>query len=249
MHSKPRGFTLIELLVVIAIIAILAAILFPLFLRAKERARASSCLSNMKQIGVAIQLYVDTYNGCYPDQGSVGIAYTGGDYNNGLGQQWINSFSHRYRDSAGRPAGVALVLSKFVKNMNVFKCPSEWRKTPPGVFDFGLTYETGTSYYVKHGLCYFADMQRRPVTSSQVKYPTRATLLYEAAWHSGRYPYIWDTVYWRTSTERTPMRVSAVFLDTHVGVVDIPYNEVSAYDLNWYLYGGWDLSKGARDRR
>jgi len=54
---KKRGFTLIELLVVIAIIAILAAILFPVFSRAREQARESACLSNAKQIGLAIQMY------------------------------------------------------------------------------------------------------------------------------------------------------------------------------------------------
>jgi prepilin-type N-terminal cleavage/methylation domain len=54
---KSTAFTLIELLVVIAIIAILAAILFPVFAQARERARAASCLSNMKQFGLAIQMY------------------------------------------------------------------------------------------------------------------------------------------------------------------------------------------------
>jgi len=57
-----RGFTLIELLVVIAIIAILAAILFPVFARAREKARQASCQSNLKQIGLAIQMYMGDYD-------------------------------------------------------------------------------------------------------------------------------------------------------------------------------------------
>ncbi len=61
-HMQRRGFTLIELLVVIAIIAILAAILFPVFARAREKARQSSCLSNMKQLGLSIQMYVQDYD-------------------------------------------------------------------------------------------------------------------------------------------------------------------------------------------
>jgi len=61
-----RGFTLIELLVVIAIIAILAAILFPVFARAREKARQSSCLSNTKQIGLAVLQYVQDYDETFP---------------------------------------------------------------------------------------------------------------------------------------------------------------------------------------
>lgn len=61
-----RGFTLIELLVVIAIIAILAAILFPVFARAREKARQSSCLSNIKQIGLGTLMYVQDYDETFP---------------------------------------------------------------------------------------------------------------------------------------------------------------------------------------
>jgi prepilin-type N-terminal cleavage/methylation domain-containing protein/prepilin-type processing-associated H-X9-DG protein len=63
---KPRVFTLIELLVVITIIAILAAILFPVFAQARERARAVACLSNTKQIGTALMMYTQDYDELYP---------------------------------------------------------------------------------------------------------------------------------------------------------------------------------------
>jgi prepilin-type N-terminal cleavage/methylation domain-containing protein/prepilin-type processing-associated H-X9-DG protein len=62
---KKHGFTLIELLVVIAIIAILAAILFPVFARAREKARQTSCLSNLKQIGLSHQMYAQDYDECF----------------------------------------------------------------------------------------------------------------------------------------------------------------------------------------
>ena len=63
---RSKGFTLIELLVVIAIIAILAAILFPVFARAREKARQASCQSNLKQINTAFLMYVQDYDECWP---------------------------------------------------------------------------------------------------------------------------------------------------------------------------------------
>jgi len=64
--KKRRGFTLIELLVVIAIIAILAAILFPVFAQARDKARQTTCLSNMRQIGTGLLMYLQDYDEIYP---------------------------------------------------------------------------------------------------------------------------------------------------------------------------------------
>jgi prepilin-type N-terminal cleavage/methylation domain-containing protein/prepilin-type processing-associated H-X9-DG protein len=77
LTTRPRvGFTLIELLVVIAVIAILAAILFPVFSAAREMARKTTCLSNMKQIGTAVQMYSQDWDELLP---SSGAGDSGGD--------------------------------------------------------------------------------------------------------------------------------------------------------------------------
>ncbi|MCE5238906.1 DUF1559 domain-containing protein [bacterium] len=103
-----KGFTLIELLVVIAIIAILAAILFPVFAKAREKARQSSCLSNLKQLGLAAMQYAQDYDErivkCY--------------------LYWSSTFSqtqYRWYWQANSNPGM---LWPYVKNSQVFMCPS-----------------------------------------------------------------------------------------------------------------------------
>jgi prepilin-type N-terminal cleavage/methylation domain-containing protein len=80
-----RGFTLIELLVVIAIIAILAAILFPVFAQAREQARKSMCLSNCKQLGTAMQMYAQDYDDMLPGWDNPGAPRSRA---NGAGRSW-----------------------------------------------------------------------------------------------------------------------------------------------------------------
>lgn len=267
-HHRRRGFTLIELLVVIAIIAILVAILFPVFSRAREKGREASCKSNMKQIGTAIQQYLDDWDGCYPDHASPrfpqafvdsGFAEYRTPYSNEMGGAWISWFTHRYRYKVGnsyQPAGIARTLRSYVKSLDVFKCPSEW-KTRPIDSPTWLPYEEGSSYYVKHAMTYFANKRGRPLKMSEVKFPTRATLMYEEAWHGGNNrPFLWDAGFWgsRSDRERT-RKVAAIFMDTHVGFIDVPYINTSGYDGNWYFYQGsnknpgshTDLAAGARD--
>ncbi|MGC8666716.1 MAG: DUF1559 domain-containing protein [Chthonomonadales bacterium] len=109
--SGGRAFTLIELLVVIAIIAILAAILFPVFAQARESARMTSCLSNMRQLGTALRMYGQDYDETYPN---IRIWAPGnGDLNKGL--IWKN------------------VVMPYIKNKQIFACPSNpYAKLTPG---------------------------------------------------------------------------------------------------------------------
>ncbi len=144
---KRRGFTLIELLVVIAIIAILAAILFPVFAQAREKARQTACLSNNKQLGLSVTMYRQDYDGrdpgpgdgghCPPASGSAAWdpAQWGpwmGEVTNSkaLGADWVPCYQI---DSKGVVAGTnwdkfgpeAGALFPYVKNKQVFLCPSE----------------------------------------------------------------------------------------------------------------------------
>ena len=101
MLHRRRGFTLIELLVVIAIIAILAAILFPVFARAREKARQSSCLSNVKQIGLGMLMYVQDYDERFPTL---------------------------YHGESPR-TDVVMKIDPYIMNLNIWDCPSAARET------------------------------------------------------------------------------------------------------------------------
>ncbi len=109
---KKKGFTLIELLVVIAIIAILAAILFPVFSRAREQARKSTCLSNLKQLAQGMQMYAQDWDEVLP----MGLP---GCVNRGAKQWWS-------------------AIYPYVKNVQILHCPSTsnpwtWFSNPGGV--------------------------------------------------------------------------------------------------------------------
>ena len=117
--SKRGAFTLIELLVVIAIIAILAAILFPVFAQAREKARQSVCLSNQKQIGTAVMMYIQDYDEVFPSQSYNGVDYTplGGQNVDGmplLNSGIVNSFGWNYKDR----------VLPYTKNEQIWVCPT-----------------------------------------------------------------------------------------------------------------------------
>lgn len=174
MIRSHQAFTLIELLVVIAIIAILAAILFPVFGEARNKARQAQCLSNGKQIGTAIRMYVDDHDGRWPP-------FSGFNTNPPPG-----SAGHR---------GPEATLKPYTRTDELFRCNSD----VGGVVTSGRTYyETfGQSYSLTSGcfsiipgLSYSNDQdvtdpggwfgwQPRTVTDSEFQYPSETRILRE----------------------------------------------------------------------
>lgn len=129
-NQKRKAFTLIELLVVIAIIAILAAILFPVFARARENARRSSCLSNLKQIGLGAMMYIQDYDERYPQAywyKSATFTKSASDY---VTQTKAGTPGARFRtgDAGGSPSGNYVswmdLIHPYVKSTQLFECPS-----------------------------------------------------------------------------------------------------------------------------
>ena len=117
-HQKKKAFTLIELLVVIAIIAILAAILFPVFARAREKARQASCQSNLKEIALAELMYAQDYDERF----------------------W---FAHPYQFPGTAYLDIPNLYYPYLKNWQIFQCPSDARTVNPaaGVSSYGFRYD------------------------------------------------------------------------------------------------------------
>src|SRR5688572_2416752 len=128
-RSRP-AFTLIELLVVIAIIAILAAILFPVFAQARSKARQAGCLSNQKQIGTGIMMYAQDYDERLPACHSWGLG-------------WTPAVQGRY---------IQQLTAPYVKNEPIWFCPEVGRDRALTVLDPKIkTYgANGTSYIWNH---------------------------------------------------------------------------------------------------
>jgi prepilin-type N-terminal cleavage/methylation domain-containing protein len=149
MNRKHRGFTLIELLVVIAIIAILAAILFPVFAQAREKARQSACMSNMKQIGTGVMMYLQDWDDTYPMSRLIRLPKSA-DCN-----QRIVTWKHE--------------ILPYVKNIDVFKCPSNpYNKIPDETKNATAEgYATFPVSYAYNGAILWEQIKNQPVLRAQ----------------------------------------------------------------------------------
>lgn len=206
------GFTLIELLVVIAIIAILAAVLFPVFSRAREKARQTACTSNLKQIGLAFRMYTDDWDECFLIMGYPGP------------------------EDAPLPRGGAhftFALQPYMKNVEIFRCPSK----PDLVPTSSVGYDPNTQYFVgqytwsvvaphiSYGVnsyitAIYVLLNNRPFSFPEVKEPARLALAGDGtnSW-SWAYPvgskYNWPA-HPRRSDPRHNEGANFLFCDGHV---------------------------------
>jgi prepilin-type N-terminal cleavage/methylation domain-containing protein/prepilin-type processing-associated H-X9-DG protein len=166
--KQQRGFTLIELLVVIAIIAILAAILMPVFAKAREKARMASCQSNLKQIGTAMMMYSQDYDEKYPN----GRVFHG----------------HPTRpgpcDCDGGPNGGCnftwkAAIAPYLKNKDVFKCPSNPVNNSR---DEGWRWSDTTVSYALNGNRFNTDPNAPPLKLASIDKPAQTIMVLESTW-------------------------------------------------------------------
>ncbi len=178
---RKHGFTLIELLVVIAIIAILAAILFPVFARAREKARQTSCLSNCKQMGLAAMMYLQDYDSTYPK------AYLFPACNMGsLGYNYGNWY---------------VLLVPYVKNGQIYVCPSLSANKSGSTYSiaalgikyaslgYGWNIGTQASGYTDGFGYYYGDGQPYR-TEATITSPAETILIGDISNYSGNYNYL-----------------------------------------------------------
>lgn len=148
--NDSRGFTLIELLVVVAIISLLAAILFPVFARARESARRASCLSNMKQIGLATMMYTQDYDEKYPTVWMITTQpYPAGVTWNSAAWYWPQ------------------LLYAYTKSMQIFHCPSSPNTAESAYHD----------NYGANGLIFRDPPYRSPLSLAAVEEPASTYMI------------------------------------------------------------------------
>ena len=171
---RRRGFTLIELLVVIAIIAILAALLFPVFARAKMAAKQTACLSNLKQIGSGIALYMGDSDDVFP---------------------FALDASDKYAPAiwAGQPDFYAKIpympliqeaVQPYIRSKEVWKCPAD---TGTQVLDnhFPEAFKTSPSMYAQYGNSYFfrTEIAFKAFSQTAFQLPAQVNVIFDGAGH------------------------------------------------------------------
>ena len=170
-----EGFTLIELLVVIAVIAILAALLFPVFAQARGKARETTCLSNLRQAGIAMSMYISDYDGLYP--------YAVDPADRDTPQIWNGEPA--FQAEIPKLPWLHEVLQPYVKSRELFHCPSDTGVT---IEDFtALLLDAAPSLYGKYGTSYLyrTELAVRHSSDSSFEEPARVNVYMDGSgiWH------------------------------------------------------------------
>jgi prepilin-type N-terminal cleavage/methylation domain-containing protein/prepilin-type processing-associated H-X9-DG protein len=191
--GSSNGFTLIELLVVIAIIAILASILFPVFARARENARRSSCMSNLKQIGLGFMQYTQDYDERYPMAAYHPLGVGSNDPTVIQTDPSMPGAHYTVRQNSW-PAGKYItwmdIIYPYVKSVQLFKCPS-YQATAPGDIvwpSYGYNGAISNWAYYHQYHCYgpSCGTDDVPLSMAQVRRPAEVYLVVEY-----QDPYAW----------------------------------------------------------
>ena len=165
--GRRDGFTLIELLVVIAIIAILAAILFPVFVGAKQRAWQTKCLNNLKQLSTALRQYSDDNDGRVP----LISTYDFPGHKNWCGS--VNAWDRVVLQNGS--------LWPYVKNTAVYLCPSDLNRKPEGVESANLPDPTNDDFPLSYSMNgelnpWVENSRREPLSLDNLVRPTKVLL-------------------------------------------------------------------------
>ncbi|MCX7687346.1 MAG: type II secretion system GspH family protein [Fimbriimonadales bacterium] len=172
------GFTLIELLVVIAIIAVLAALLFPVFSRARAKARQSACISNLRQIGMSIEMYGMDHGDRYPLAVDPTDKYTPQIWQeHPEWQQWIPYLPLLHE-----------ALQPYQKSREIWRCPSD---TGMEVQDFtGEAFPARPSLYEQYGTSYLfrTEIAFRQMIIGGMQFPAETNMLFDGTgkWHGSK---------------------------------------------------------------
>jgi prepilin-type N-terminal cleavage/methylation domain-containing protein/prepilin-type processing-associated H-X9-DG protein len=181
MNSKNSGFTLIELLVVIAVIVLVAGIIFPVFSKVRENGRATSCLSNLKQIGTASLMYAQDFDESFamnrlPDETHI--------------PKPCNDTAMDLSGLEGSKNTWKRAVMPYIKNKQVFRCPSnasadfmggdESNPGWPPAEKLPRSYAYNGSYFHEKAVCKEGEFQLRPRKLAEIKEPSRLILHLES---------------------------------------------------------------------
>ena len=185
--ERMHAFTLVELLIVIAVVALLAALLFPVFSRVRENARATSCLSNMRQLGSALTLYTQDFDETFPMSRFP-------DASHPLSGCTSSNPAYQPEDKLqGSSYNWRRAIIPYVKNLAVFACPSNayaWRQggdesnpayPPASALPASYAFN-GSFFHEAVPACWYGESLVRPRSLPEITAPADLILLLESRW-------------------------------------------------------------------